>query len=661
MLRSAALAGLSLALAACGEGAARSGPQAVALVTDSLGRLVGGTAIPSPDGTRIAFARTADGKSAIWVADADGGNPRRLSDGVWDFDPWWSADGKWIAYHAESPDFDAFVVSADSGAPRALTSGPAVDRPRNWLPDGSAVTVARSGVGPEHTLLVPLDGSAPRRLGPEAAADQHAALSPDGTKVGGDLHAGGGDGTIWVQDLAGGGGTTQLTTENLENAQPPMMWSPDSRFVAYTSRRTGTTDIWIADVNTGETRQLTTDIRNDHTPRWSPDGRWIAFLSDRGGQTDLWVMPAAGGAAERLTNDIAIESSPRWAPDGSAVYFGRNEFANTLKLLPLAGGAGQDLLRWEGYTIGNARLSPDGKTILFDSNRSGNLDLWSIPAAGGEPTVFAASPADDTAPEYSPDGTRVLFHSSRAGSADLWVAPAAGGEPTRLTMGPSNEGEAEWSPDGASIAFVSTRAGGAGDVWVIPSGGGEARRVTTGAFRPAFLAWSPDGRFIHFLGDRPSGGRELYRVPASGGRPAPLGAPRTAGAPTLNRDGSTIAFSTFEGGWAFLHLIPAAGGAPRRVTRGTERVYQPGAVWSDDGRMLAVYDLDLDANTDNGDLQIYTPADDSWRRLTRTPRENELPVAFTGDGTGLLVLSAWPRVTYMRIPVAELLAGGGGR
>ena len=654
MIRAATLAGIGLLLTACTRSDADPlVPASTVTVDDSLGVVVGGGVL-SPDGTRLAFARTVAGKSAIWVSGVDGSNQVQLSHGVWDFDPWWSPDGRWIAYHSESPDFDVFVVSVDGGEPRQVTSGPAVDRPRGWLRDGSAVIITRTGQGDEVTMVAPVNGDPPRRLGPQMAGDQHVALSPDESRLAFDVHQGGGNATVWVQDV-NGGEPRQLTTENLENASVPYMWSPDGRFLAYTSQRTGTRDIYIADVTSGESRQLTSDVRDDYQARWSPDGTWIAFLSDRGGQTDLWVVPAAGGNAVRVTNDRSVELNPRWTPDGRALTYTRSQTDVELGLLPADGGAGRILLSWPGYGIGSAKLSPDGATVLFSSDRSGNFDIWSLSVSGGEPTPFAASPLADDNPLYSPDGSQVLFRSDRAGSSDLWVVSATGGEPRQLTDGPSNESWGAWSPDGKSILYSSDRGGAGGDLWVIPTAGGEPTRLTHDNVRPVTPEWSPDGRHIFYVGQRAGGGQEVYRIPATGGKPQPLGANRNVGNSDLSPDGSQLSYSSFEGGWAFVDVIPAAGGTTRRLTSKKDYVFQPRADWAPDGSYLVVHNLDLEGNRDANDLHTVQVRDGTWKPLTRTPLANDFYYGFTKDGGQMLVSTLTTRNQIMTVPVADLL------
>jgi len=91
--------------------------------------------------------------------------------------------------------------------------------------------------------------------------------------------------------------------------------SPDGKRLVYEQTRTNwdanafETDLWIADVATGERRQLTTTGHSCNPAEWSPDGKWIAFVSDRPGvlpkspegKRQLWIMPANGGEAQQLT------------------------------------------------------------------------------------------------------------------------------------------------------------------------------------------------------------------------------------------------------------------------------------------------------------------------------------------------------------------------
>ena len=84
--------------------------------------------------------------------------------------------------------------------------------------------------------------------------------------------------------------------------------SPDGKWVAYTvtthslKDNRGIARVWLADVATGQTRQLTQGPGSDRQPRWSPDGETLAFVSTRQGGPQIWVLPLAGGEARKVTS-----------------------------------------------------------------------------------------------------------------------------------------------------------------------------------------------------------------------------------------------------------------------------------------------------------------------------------------------------------------------
>lgn len=647
---------LVFALAACSGAEHSAVPAATELVDDSVGQP--GNPVWSPDGSRLAWAQPTKGTSAIYVGNADGSHPVRLTHGSWDNQPFWSPDGRWIAYFAEGPDYDLMVVPSDGGEPRQLTSGRGMEVPNGWTADGTGVVYYQEGQGDTRTLIAPLDGGPVRPVVAAQGGNQFVAISPDGSKAIFDLNRGA-QTTVWVQDLPNGT-ARQLTTEGFEGLQPTRSaWAPDSRQVVYTSRRTGTTDLWIADVESGDLRQLTHDVRNDLGATWSPDGRWIAFVSDRGGQVDIWVIPSAGGTARRVTNDLAVELSGTlgWSRDGQSLLYQAIAVEGGVGVTSPDGGAPRMLVNWPGYAVANqATLSPDGATVIFPSTRSGNWDLWSVPFGGGEPVPFATSPLDDNEPRYSPDGSEVLFTSTRSGAPDLWVMPASGGDARRLTDWPSDERGGRWSPDGSRIAFLSNHDATSLDIWLIPSSGGSPSRLTHFDATISSLSWSPDGQSVFAIVIESSGTQRLYRIPVTGDAPVALQMARTGNAGELSPDGSQLAYAAFERGFAFVEVTPTKGGAPRRITRESEAVYDVPNAWSPDGTRLAVvswlYGGD-DATTNVAELSV---SDGTKRELTHFPRSFETPTAYTADGKQVLFTRTGNRSRIMSVRIADLLA-----
>src|SRR5215203_518130 len=122
----------------------------------------------------------------------------------------------------------------------------------------------------------------------------------------------------------------KLTSASRFESEPA--WSPDGKWIAYSSDRSGNFDIWIQPVGDGTPVQITFNAARDWQPSWSRDGRSLAFRSERDGG-GLFVVPALGGAERRIT-DFGYQ--PQWSPDASRILFTE---AQELFLVGLDGAA----------------------------------------------------------------------------------------------------------------------------------------------------------------------------------------------------------------------------------------------------------------------------------------------------------------------------------
>src|SRR5262245_54538924 len=154
-------------------------------------------------------------------------------------------------------------------------------------------------------------------------------------------------------------------------------------------------DIWTANED-GTLPQRVSDHRgHEMYPRFSPDGRWIAFSSNRYGNNDVFVVPATGGAPRRLTFHTGNDEVVGWSRDSQRVLFraahGDGAFPNvaTLYEVPVAGGREVPLpVDWGYY----GSFSPDGKSLVFNRHPavwtrqhyrgSFAADLWIADLAG---------------------------------------------------------------------------------------------------------------------------------------------------------------------------------------------------------------------------------------------------------------------------------------
>jgi len=158
-------------------------------------------------------------------------------------------------------------------------------------------------------------------------------------------------------------------------------FSPDGKYVAFVSARSGSTEIWVSDASGSNAVQVTSFGGPDvAAPSWSPDGGRIAFASNAAGGYDIWVMSANGGNSQRITMDPATDANPAWSRDGRWIYFdSARSGGNQIWKVPASGGDAIQLTKDGG---GIPRESPDGKFIYYANCPA----LWRISPQGGVAT-----------------------------------------------------------------------------------------------------------------------------------------------------------------------------------------------------------------------------------------------------------------------------------
>ena len=242
----------------------------------------------SPDGSRIAFESTVEGKRTIWVMQADGQGLRRLTEvtgAAVETAPAWSPRGDRIAYASDRDgNSEIYVVGADGTGSRRLTDNPATDGVPSWSPDGARIAFVSDRDGLPGIWAMAADGSAPARLVPGAAdPGSKPAWAPDGRTIAFASDRDGGNLEIFVADTAAGAGTaTKLIAGPGLDGEPA--WSPDGARLAFASDRDGSPQVYVANRDGSNVVKVTTKARS-YTPAWAPDGRQLAYIYD----------PAPGG------------------------------------------------------------------------------------------------------------------------------------------------------------------------------------------------------------------------------------------------------------------------------------------------------------------------------------------------------------------------------
>lgn len=309
-------------------------------------------------------------------------------------------------------------------------------------------------------------------------------------------------GTIVTSSASGQAAARTITMRDVlaEPTYGNYTMSPDGKQVLFTKTTrdpkdwASTSHIWIHDIASSRSFQLTNSAKGEGGARFLPDGR-VAFSSSRDGKPTWYAISPSGGEAVRLVEDDSLPTNGAFSDDGQQFIFSRateradkKEWEDRVKkkddgyyfekkltwthvwLYDLATKSKKQLT--DGATDNqSARLSPDGRTIAFASNRSNttvrdanwsnNSDLFVIPASGGAARPITSNKGPDNAPAFSPDGRWIAYASSdrvnsSADQTDLKLVSVDGGEPRNLTAKLDySVSNIEWAPDGSSIYFIA--------------------------------------------------------------------------------------------------------------------------------------------------------------------------------------------------------------
>ena len=227
----------------------------------------------------------------------------------------------------------------------------------------------------------------------------------------------------------------------------------------YAEQKLTYTHIWVYDAGSGEKTQVTEGEYDHQGPQWSPDGRWIAFTSnrtqsrmgdpDRSDNSDVLVISTEGGEPRNLTgNNPGPDRGPVWSPDGSRIAFTGSLLENSgasqsdVFVVDIAGGAPRNLTAAMDYSASGVRWSSDGSEVFFTVANGLSSHLYVVSAEGGDPRTIL--PDDEYiygGTRLSDDGTKLIFTgSSPYTSGEVFIADADGSNIEHV-LSPTNQME----------------------------------------------------------------------------------------------------------------------------------------------------------------------------------------------------------------------------
>ncbi len=341
-----------------------------------------------------------------------------------------SPDGAWIAYTVttvdsakDKSDSDVWMVSWDGTRTLRMTSSPEGESNPRWSPDNrflSFVSGRYESKGGQIWLLDRAGGEAVRLTDLKGGVAEYE-WSPDGARI-----------VVVSHDPD----PEELKPDSLKNKNPkPIVVD---RF-AFKRDNTGYLDrtrdhIWLVDVPTRKSTQLTSGDFDHNSVRWSPDGKRLAFVSERGNadadranNSDVYVMDATPSATPtKLTTWSGPDGNPVWSPDGTFIaYLQASEpqlsayTQSTIAVVPSTGGAPRLVAPALDRDVSGLTFSNDGNALHFLLGDDRAVHLARIPVGGGTVTRLLDGRRTVTTYDASPSGRIALNTGTASRSAEI--------------------------------------------------------------------------------------------------------------------------------------------------------------------------------------------------------------------------------------------------
>lgn len=424
----------------------------------------------SPDGRKVVFQATVEGRSQLWLRLLESETAQPLAGTEDGSLPFWSPDSRSIGFFAGRQLKRSDIAG---GAVQTLISAPN-ERGGAWNGDG-LILFAPSSIGPLYRIP------------------------------------------------AGGGSAVEVT--HVEAPQQTghrfPRFLPDGRhflfFILGTPESQG---VYLGSLDSKETERL---LDADGAAAFAPPdyvlfprqgALWAQRLNLNSFQPVGDALPVARRVAAdpNLFANVALSASA-----AGPVAFRASGAERQLIWLDRSGRQIGTVGGRDGDQPFGIRLSPDGRSAALSRTVAGNTDVWLIEVARGVLRRFVSNSARDYEVLWSPDGTRIVFSSDRMGVLDLFEKAVTGSETEALLLAtPEHKNLFDWSLDGRFILFGTQNSKTGQDIWALPLAGDRKPLVVAQTpFQESEGRFSPDGRWVAY-GLNESGRSEIYVQPFPG-------------------------------------------------------------------------------------------------------------------------------------------------
>ncbi|MDQ5872849.1 MAG: serine/threonine-protein kinase, partial [Acidobacteriota bacterium] len=429
----------------------------------------------APDGRSFAYVGGASGNEDVFVQRVGGRNPTNLTadSPARDEAPAFSPDGEQIAFRSDREGGGLFVMGATGESLRRVTD---FGFDPSWSPDGRELAVATEPIRDPTT---------------------RATVSE-----------------IWAVDVSTG--KRRLVSRG-DGVSP--RWSPNGHRIAYWGlpARKSQRDVFTVAADGSESDApvpVTNDGEFDWSPAWSPDARFLYFSSDRGGTMNLWrvaIDEKTGrvlGPPEPVTTPASWVSHATFSRNGNLLFATLGERSNLMKVgfdpaREAVVGSPAAILKGTRL-ISSLDWSPDGQWLVFDGPKGSREDLYLIRADGSGYRQLTDAPFQHRVPRWSPDGSRIAFYSNRGGTAQIWTIHPDGSGLEQVSSLENGALYPAWSPDSRRIAVTGS---GKYPNAILELGRMDGKGVVVLPLLPTGdnlnpFSWSPDGRLLAGFRDR---------------------------------------------------------------------------------------------------------------------------------------------------------------